>query len=261
MMLDFHNHLMPGVDDGASNIDESRSGLKAMVADGVSAIITTPHFPASSTDRAARLKTHLEALDGAWDELTQMAADEFPAVRLERGVELMLDIPRPSLADERLRLAGTQFVLVEFPFMTIPPNSVGPLRELVAQGFIPVIAHPERYSNMQTNLGLVEQWRDAGAFLQGNSGSVVGRYGATAKRLIWRFFAEGSIEYLGSDYHSRGKCSVSECTDALIEAGGAAQLQEIEQNHERLLRNETPLEVSPLEAIPPEPLWKKLLRR
>jgi protein-tyrosine phosphatase len=249
-MLDFHNHLMPGVDDGATNLDESRSGLAVMREQGLTTIVTTPHFRATLADRPQEADIYLSELDRAFDALQQLAAAEFPELRLERGVELMLDTPTPNLRDSRLHLAGTSFVLMEFPYMSIPPNSVMAVRQLRETGVMPIVAHPERYSNMAANFDLVESWREAGAYIQINSGSVIGQYGARAKSLVWEILEQGWADYLSSDYHSRGKCPVSECASTLLERGGAAQLRQLTvTNPERMLRSEAPLPVDPLEEI------------
>src|SRR3989337_576697 len=176
-MLDFHNHLMPGVDDGAADLDESRTGLETLSHHGVREIITTPHIQASLAARPAELKRFLDVLYDSWNSLTRMADSEFPDLRLERGVEVALDIPNPRIDNPLLRLAGTSFALVEFPFMSIPPNSTLAIRGLVQRGVNPVIAHPERYAGMSGNLDMIESWRDAGARVQVNSGSLLGFYG------------------------------------------------------------------------------------
>lgn len=241
---------MPGVDDGAADIDESRSGLMVMRDQGITTIITTPHIRASLTDRPRELEQYLSELDAAFERLATLAATEFPDLRIERGVELMLDTPQPAMGDPRLHLAGTSFVLMEFPYMTIPPNSTMAVRQLRGRGVIPIVAHPERYSNMSTNMALVEEWRDAGAYIQVNAGSFVGQYGSTAKRLAWNIAEQGLVDYLSSDYHSRGRCSVRACAAAFLERGGAAQLRAMTlTNPQRLLRSEPPLPVEPLEEV------------
>jgi protein-tyrosine phosphatase len=259
-MLDFHSHLMPGVDDGAADIDESRSGLATMVEQGVRTIITTPHIRGSLTVRPRELDHYLGDLDKAFDALSTLATAEFPEIRLERGVEMMLDIPDPVLDDERLRLAGSRYALFEFPYMNIPPNSTLAIREVRAKGVVPVIAHPERYSNMSVNLDLVESWRDAGACIQVNCGSVVGQYGATAKRLSWRILENGWADFLSSDFHSRGRCSISAAAAALLERGGAAQHRALTvTNPQRMLRSEDLVPVDPLEEVQLG-FWKKVFR-
>jgi protein-tyrosine phosphatase len=258
-MLDFHNHLMPGVDDGAANINESREGLVAFRAERVADVITTPHLRASMIDRRDEFEPFMDALETAWSALTLLATEEFPEMSIERGAEVMLDIPNPNLSDPRVRLAGTSFVLIEFPFMSIPPHSTPAVRNIVESGWIPVIAHPERYRNMPGNHDLVEHWRDAGARIQVNSGSLVGQYGSTAKNIAWELLRRGCVDYLSSDYHSRGKCTVGEAVAALEKRDATTQLYALMTgNPERLLRNEMPASVDPLDDEETS-VWKRLL--
>lgn len=259
-MIDFHSHLMPGVDDGAADIDESRSGLAVMREQGITTIITTPHIQASLTGKPREFEGYMGLLDSAFDALATLAATEFPELRVERGVELMLDTPQPAMGDARLHLAGTSFVLMEFPYMTIPPNSAMAVRQLRGRGVIPIVAHPERYSNMASNLDLIESWRDAGAYIQVNAGSFVGQYGATARRLVWGIVERGYADYICSDYHSRGRCSVRACATAMLERGGGAQLRAMTlTNPQRMLRSEAPLPVEPFEEVQLG-FWRKVFK-
>jgi len=258
-MLDFHNHLMPAVDDGAVDIDESRAGLQTLQAHGVTGIITTPHLRASLTLRPRDLAGFLGVLDEAWSSLTSLAAAEFPDLRLERGVELMLDVPCPNLDDARLRLAGTSYVLAEFPSMTVPPHSTLAIRNLRQSGWTPIIAHPERYSNMPANYDLVGDWRDAGAYIQVNSGSLLGYYGPAAKRLAWNLIEAGYVDYLSSDYHSRGKCAVAGCAQLMKDRGGVALHRALTNtNPGRLVRDEPPLPATAFEREL-KPFWRRMI--
>ncbi len=258
-MLDFHNHLMPGVDDGAADLDEARAGLAELRAQGVNCVITTPHVRASLIQRTREFNGFLDVLDGAWASLVALARADFPEMRLERGAEVMLDVPRPDLTEDRIRLAGTSFVLLEFPFMNIPPHSTLAIRDLAQAGWVPVIAHPERYRNIPPDYDLVEDWRDSGARIQVNAGSLIGYYGSAPKRVAWGLLERGCADYLSSDYHARGKCAVAACAAELRKRGAAAQLRALTlTNPERLVRNEFPVPVPPLESRV-TPRWRRLL--
>jgi protein-tyrosine phosphatase len=259
-MIDFHNHLIPAVDDGAANLDESRSGLATMLDQGATTIIATPHFRGSMAARARDRNAYLGVVDKAWDQLSELADRDFPKVRLGRGAEVMLDVPSPDLSDPRLRLDGTSFVLCEFPFMRIPPHSIRAIGGLAESGIHPIIAHPERYSNMAGNFALLDDWKSAGAFFQINCGSLTGQYGAAAKRIGWDLVRRGVADYLSSDYHARGRCQIDDCAQALTHAGGRDQLRSLAvTNPQRMLRGETPLPIAPLGERRPQ-LWKRLLR-
>ena len=257
-MLDFHNHLMPGVDDGAADVDESRSGLATLAADGVSEIITTPHFSASLVKRGEHGR-YLDQVERGWEALQSLARSEFPWLRLERGFEIMLDIPHPVLEDPLYHLAGTSFVLVEFPYMNIPPNSSHALRELRQAGLTPIVAHPERYTNMAEKRHLIEEWHDAGAFMQVNCGSIVGIYGSRAKKLAWSILSDGEAEYISSDYHSRGRSTVEAAREALKHRGFETQLSTLDANGARLLEGNAPISLHPLDEEE-RAGWKKVFR-
>lgn len=244
-ITDFHNHLMPGVDDGAKSVEHARTALAALRDAGVARIITTPHFNASVTLDAAALARRLAELDAGWEQLRPLAA-EF-GVELHRGAEVALDVPRPDLGDPRIHLAGTRFVLVEFAFMTVPPHSASVLSAVRAGGVQPVLAHPERYGRLESDPVGARAWREAGALLQVNGGSLLGRYGEGARRTALRLLREGLVDYVCSDFHARGDPGIGRYREALEELGGHEQARLLlEVNPQRLLEDEPPLPVPPL---------------
>lgn len=256
-LIDFHNHLLPGVDDGAATLDESRAGLLAMAEQGVRTVVVTPHLNASTTEDVRSLARAMELLDPAFEQLSALVASELPSVTVSRAVELMLDSPAPDLADPRLRIAGSSAVLVEFPALLVPPHSVQALYNLRLQGWRPVIAHPERY-RQEYDPALISEWRGVGAAIQVNSGSLLGRYGEHAKRIAWALLESGLADFLASDYHARGRLSVAEARQRLEEAGAEEQARLLlEDNPRRLLADEALESVPPLETR--RPFWRRLL--
>lgn len=203
--IDLHSHLVPAVDDGARNAFDARDGLAVLASDGVRRVVATPHVQASIlADPAARSRRMTE-LDMGW-QLLRNVREELPedAPVLERGIELLLDAPEPDLSDPRLRLAGGSAVLVEFPFLRIPMYAERQLGGLLEAGWVPVVAHVERYAEIGRSLGQIARWREMGAVIQVNAGSLLGRYGARARRRAWHLLASGWVGLLASDYHARG---------------------------------------------------------
>lgn len=245
-LIDFHNHVMPGVDDGASDDEEAAFALRSLMDQGVSHIIATPHVEGSLTLRPAGLERRLAALDAGWAALQRVALDHVPDITLYRGAEVMLDTPEPDLSDDRLRLAGGTFVLVEYPFMMVPPHSGAVIRTIVSAGFTPIIAHPERYTGVR-DAALPAQWRSHGALLQVNSGSLTGRYGPQAKENAFALLERGLVDYLCSDYHARGRPSVQGGRGLLAEMGAAEQAELLTAvNPRRLLDGQLPLPLEPV---------------
>jgi protein-tyrosine phosphatase len=260
--VDIHNHLMPGVDDGARDVSEALEGLERMAEEGVSVVVTTPHFNGSLSLDPARQAKRLADLDRGWARL--MEAEDRPRVELFRAVEILLDIPDPRPEDERLRIAGGPYVLVEFPSMTVPPGAHRPLTALRAGGWIPLLAHPERYYGAGTSPAAVtaeaRRWRDAGAYLQVNGPALLGRYGPEARMRAVALLEAGLVDYLASDYHSRGEPRVADYVAWLRERGhDQATMLLTETNPRRLLSGQAPLPVPPIRLA--RSLLDRLLRR
>jgi protein-tyrosine phosphatase len=207
-LADLHSHLVPGVDDGARTLEEALNGVGRMVDAGVDRIVTTPHFDASLLRDAHRRDARLEQIDEAFGVFEAAVAEAHPALVLERGHEVMLDDPFPDLSDDRLRLAGSQCVLVEWPGLRIPPGTPEVIARIRAQGWIPIIAHPERYQGILREFALVSAWRRAGAYLQMNHGSLLARYGPGVQAAAFRLLEGGWVDVLSSDFHSRSHLPV-----------------------------------------------------
>ncbi|MFI5232625.1 MAG: CpsB/CapC family capsule biosynthesis tyrosine phosphatase [Gemmatimonadales bacterium] len=264
-ITDFHSHLMPGVDDGAQSPAESAAALARFRAEGAEQIITTPHFMGSLTLDAARGELRLAELDAGWELLRAVVDAQSPqlrhALRVERGVELMLDVPDPDLTDDRLRLAGGPFALVEYPMLRVPPvNAESALLGLRTRGWIPVVAHPERYRNLDPTLVELVRFRRAGAFLQMNAGSLFGDYGKTAAGLARRILLAGEADYVASDYHAHGEPGIQRFVGAMVEAGFDEQAELLTSiNPARLLAGEMPVRVPALQARKESrSIWERL---
>lgn len=246
-MLDFHNHLIPQVDDGSESLEASANAIAAMREQGIDTIITTPHLGASSLRTAADHDDYFATVDAHWKLLSERAASSFPDVRLHRGFEILLDDPHPDLTDSRTRLAGTKFVLVEFRFSSVPPNSAQVLFDLRVKGYEPIVAHPERYLDAQTNLNVIEEWIRVGCPLQLNAGSFVGNYGREAERTAWEILAKGWASYVSSDYHARGVPATKDAADAIARRAGSEAVDVLfTTNPEKILVGERPTPVAPM---------------
>lgn len=255
---DLHNHLMPGVDDGAADAAEARAALAALRAAGAVHVVTTPHVDGSLTLRADALAQRLAALDAAWAVLTELAADHASGLRLDRGAEVMLDVPAPRLEDPRLRLAGGPFVLVEFPHRILPPQSADTLARLAGQGWIPLVAHPERYAGLGQDLEPIGAWRRAGAYLQVNGGALLGRFGPRVRANALELLARGWADCIASDYHARGEPRLAEYRQALTAQLGAESAELLlSVNPARIARGEAPVPVPP--ARPRRRVWASVL--
>ena len=197
-MIDLHIHVLPGVDDGAGDLAETRTMLEQAQALGFHTLVATPHLSGALTPEYA---TEVVA---ALAE-TQALGVEI-GVEVRQGFEVMLapDLMRRLGSGEPITLGGGSAILVELPFSAWPLHTQASLFALQAAGYRPVLAHPERYAEVQRNPGKAIELAERGILLQLNLPSLMGLFGQPARRTAERLLQAGAIRLAASDAHSPG---------------------------------------------------------
>ena len=244
-MIDLHNHLMPGVDDGSRTVGQSVGVLQAFAAKGITDVCLTPHFTAS------KLSLGVPASHEA--AFTALKAAGPADVRLYRGAELMLDRPvtEPEAMLRRLSLNGTRYLLVEFPRMVAVQTVHQALTHVGERGFVPVLAHPERYACCTPEA--VRWWKGTGALMQVDATTLLaarGR-GERARALV----TAGLADIAAADNHGDDR-SLAATYEALNPHGGEAQAQLLTTDNPRAI-----LEDRALEEVPPVKMRASVLQR
>ena len=250
-LVDIHSHLVPGVDDGANDVEAVLAAVERMSVLGIRRMITTPHLRGSLTMEPRRLNARLSEVDEAFAAATAALGEAFPEIEYRRGHEVLLDVPEVDFSDDRVRMAGSSFVLVEWPRLHIPPETPRVLARIRDQGHRPIVAHPERYVGMGARLELAEHWSGVGAYLQVNYGSLDGRYGEDARKVAFRLLELGLVDYMASDFHGKGGLKIyKEEAWARLEERGADETLELlcRVNPARILED---LEPFPVQTLPP----------
>jgi protein-tyrosine phosphatase len=215
-------------------MDQSVSVLRSFRAAGVDTLVCTPHLEASAAGRAPWEKHR--------DLLTDLQARAPRGMQLLSGWEIMLDVPGADLTAKHLTLGGSRAVLVEFPRLTLPPNTTQELYRIRMSGVVPIVAHPERYQ--QCTVSLVEEWRNAGAIMQMDVAAVLSsrRMGDFCRDML----AEGLIDLFASDTHGDQR-SLGPAREWLREFGSDAHIDLLlNTNARRILEDREPLAVPPL---------------
>jgi len=256
-LFDLHSHLVPGVDDGAREPSDTVDGLRRMREVGISDVITTPHFNAAWTLDPAIMEQWGGKLEAAWPAV-ESAAEEV-GMRVQRGHEIMLDVPDADLSDPRLHLGDSRVLLLEWPRLQVPPGSAAAITRVLAQGLRPLVAHPERYAGLDPGLSLVADWKEAGALLQTNYGSIVGRYGPKVRQVALELLERGWVDVLSTDFHGRGhlKLYIKEAREVFEECDASEAWQLLSgTNARRLLQDQPPIPPPPL--VRPRSLVERL---
>ena len=195
-MIDCHCHILPGLDDGAADLEESLYLCRWFVAHGYTEVVCTSHRTRKYPNSAETVEQSVAALQQELDRLGI-------ALHLIPSLEYRL-IPETWRPERLLPWQGNH-LLIELPLRKpekmgsiVPENEI---RQLIADGYQPVLAHPERY--LWASPADYERWHDAGALFQRNMGAVEGFYGSPVAERAGYLIEKGWYSILGSDLHNR----------------------------------------------------------
>lgn len=199
MFVDIHTHILPGIDDGAADIEASIGMLDiASLEDKESCIIATPHYICGSLQNGA------EKVAGKLEELKTVASDRGLKLDLRRGCEIFLSTEVPELLEsgEISTLAGSSYVLVELPMMSIPEYTADVLYKLQLKGYNPIIAHPERYRDVIADPNCLLEYLQRGIHFQINASSLKGLYGKQIRETALVLLKHNMVHFVASDAHT-----------------------------------------------------------
>lgn len=197
-MIDIHSHILPGIDDGASDMDASLKMLKMAEEKGTKTIVATPHYI------RGRYENHYDEVSALHAQLKLAAKAADINIEILLGQEVMLDKYSLQLCKEQ-KLRGineSSYMLIEFPMDNLPKDALDLIYELRLLDIKPIIAHPERYEYICKTPTVINDFIEEGCLFQINTGSLQGVFGkkvqSTAKLLV----GEGMADFLASDTHT-----------------------------------------------------------
>lgn len=206
-MIDIHTHLLFGVDDGPETMEESIEMLKRAKAQGVDTMILTPHY------RHGMFSYPNEKIEANFARLYEHA--KRIGVELYLGTEHHINsMTIEYIETGRVRtLANTQYVLAEYKPETEFSYIMASVRDLLRHGYVPVVAHVERYMCMHEDIDNIERLRAVGAMIQVNANAILGMEGFKAKGFTKKLLKYGYVDLVASDSHdlknranNMGKC-------------------------------------------------------
>jgi protein-tyrosine phosphatase len=210
---DMHSHLLPGIDDGAPDVETSIYLIKGMMELGYQKLITTPHIYPDlyPNNRSTILNAHKLLTDQLQQEninieirpAAEYFIDEIFSSRLEKGEELL------AIKDN--------MVLIEISFVSPPRELNHVIFDMVTGGYQPIVAHPERYNYYHHQKDIYEQFKHQGCLLQINMLSLLGYYGKQVQDTAIYLAKNGMIDFVGTDLH-HGRHLAELQTPQMIEA-------------------------------------------
>lgn len=200
-MIDLHNHLLPGIDDGAPDLPAALALARRAVAEGITHLVCTPHIHPGRYDNTPA------TIDAALAVFRQaLAAENIPlkvaaAAEVRFGIELMPGIERQAIPFVG-QWQGKPVLLLELPHGEVPFGVEKLTAWLLAKGVVPMIAHPERNKGLMREPAKLKPLLKQGCLLQVTSASVAGGFGPQAQALAHQLLEQGVVTILASDAHN-----------------------------------------------------------
>lgn len=198
LKIDVHSHLIPGIDDGSKSIEESIELLREFQSLGYKKVITTPHVMSDYYKNTPEII--LEGLSALKDAILK---EEGLSIEVEAAAEYNLDADFENIIDEgNILTFGEDYVLFELPFFQEPPMLNDIVWKLQTKGFVPVLAHVERYAFWFDDWEKIEELKDRGVLFQLNINSLTGHYGPEVKKAAEKLIDNNYVNFIGSDCHN-----------------------------------------------------------
>ncbi|MBU3144966.1 tyrosine-protein phosphatase [Clostridium sp. CF012] len=197
-MIDFHSHIIHGIDDGAKNLDMSLEMVKISESEGVEYICATPHFITEEFE--INREKYIEKLN----RLVLACREENLKIKILSGLEIYMHPNLPKLYKEKKiwGINDSEYLLIELPMGQFPMYTENVFYELKLLGARPILAHPERNVKIMKNHDLIINLIEQGVLMQINAGSLLGDYGKEVKKTAESFVKRNMIHILGSDGHN-----------------------------------------------------------
>jgi protein-tyrosine phosphatase len=245
-MIDIHTHILPGIDDGPVDLEESLAVARLAVADGTRHMIATPHNGdweqiGSDDQLSERVQSLQAALDEAGIDLRVYPGSE---------VHVTPDLAQRWQTGQVIALNRSRYVLIELPFFMYPHYLDQLFFELEVEGAMPVLAHAERYRDVQEHPEILVPLVERGVLIQITSTSLLGFFGREAKKTAAYLLRRGLAHVIASDGHN------TDSRPPLLAEGVAVAAEYVGDGAARKMVTETPraiLHDEPIAVEPPQP--------
>lgn len=193
VFIDIHSHILYGMDDGPATLEESVAMLEIARDTGTTDIVATPHADSQYTFNPERIDSSIADLSA-----------RVPGITIHRGCDFRLEVSNIEDAirhPSKYTINHRQYLLVEFPHMTVYPSAGRIFAQLLGAGMTPIVTHPERNAFLQENPDELSRWVDSGCLAQVTASSCTGKFGKRVQSTASALLARGVVHFIASDAH------------------------------------------------------------
>jgi protein-tyrosine phosphatase len=232
--IDIHSHILPQLDDGSQSIEQTVNMLNIAYAEGIRTIITTPHY------KEGLLTNLMQKQQEYWDQLKETLKTTMPDMTILIGSEIYYSHESVKLLRQKYipTMAGSKYVLIEFPSMVEYRYIKSALQELLFEGYRPILAHVERYRNLSTDS--ISEFIDMGVYSQVNASSLSPKIGNTYLSIAKKLVKKNLVHFIATDSHNDGNRApkLKKCIEYIVKKYGESYVNELLiDNPSKLLNN------------------------
>lgn len=194
--VDMHSHLIPAIDDGVKSIEESVKSIKLLYEAGYTHLITTPHIMSDYYPNKPEI-----ILDGL-EKVRLAVKQEGIPIKIDAAAEYYIDYHFYTHFDDAdLLTINNRYILFELSFLNPPEILKDIIFKIQTAGYIPILAHPERYSYWFRHFDIFKELKERGVWMQININSFADEYGVPTRKIAEKMVKEDLVDLLGSDFH------------------------------------------------------------
>ena len=197
-LVDIHNHILPGIDDGAKTVEESLELIKNFSDFGIRNFIATPHIMHNYYPNDANtINTSLTLLKNG------LLMNEVKGVCVKAAAEHMIDANFETILENRgIMPLEKNYLLIEMSYLQASINFDDAIQKIASHRYFPILAHPERYVYLHNRMGKYRKYKEKGILFQLNLLSLSEFYGKNVQQAAFKLLEEGLIDYVASDVHN-----------------------------------------------------------
>jgi len=234
-MIDFHNHIIPNLDDGSKSVEMSLNMLREAESQGITEVINTIHYQHPKMDKK---NTSFQFVIDEVKKMEDIAIQNGINIKIHPASEVFFQFNLTDIIDNPITTIGNgKYMLIEFQTLSLPEGYEEELFKLQLKGVTPIIAHPERYRPVQNNFELVKKWIERDYIIQIDCASIIGGFGKKTLDTAHKLLKNNLCHIIGSDAHNDKKRNFC-LKDALSITGqliGKENVSIIKQNSEKIL--------------------------